>query len=102
MSRSYKKTPGGGFSKRKDNKRAANHKVRQKLKQDINYIPQKGTKHKRVYNSCDICDYFNITTFEEFWETRLKNWYNWGRLYGEPKPNKEKEYQKWCKYYKRK
>ena len=61
MSRSYKKTPGGGDSKGKDNKKLANHKVRQALKKNLE-LPQKGTKHKRVYNSWEICDYFVYKT----------------------------------------
>jgi len=101
MSRSYKKTPGGGDSKGKDNKRLANHKVRQALKKNLE-LPRKGTKHKRVYNSWEICDYFDISTFEEYWNYRLKIWYNWGHLYDDSYPDKEKEYQNWCKYYRRK
>ena len=100
MSRSYKKTPESGDSKGKDNKRLANHKVRQALKKNLE-LPKKGTKYKRVYESWKICDYFNISTFEEYWSYRLKAWHNWGYLYTSY-PDKEKEYQNWGKYYKRK
>ena len=101
MSRSYKKTPGAGDSKGKNSKRIANHKVRQAFKNGLDFF-SKGNKYKRVYESYDICDYFDITTFEEYWRLQLKYYYQWRKDCGYPFPNKEEAYQEWCKYYKRK
>lgn len=101
MSRSYKKTPGAGDSKGKNNKRIANHKVRQSLKNKLDFFP-KGNKYKRVYDSWEICDYFDVCTFEEYWRLQLKYYYQWRKDCGYSLPSKEEAYQEWCKYYKRK
>lgn len=102
MSKSYKKTPGAGDTKGKTSKRIANHKVRQELKRNLNALPKKGNKYKKIYESWDICDYFSIYSWERYWNHQWKWWYAWRRFYGEPEPNREKAYQDWCKYYKRK
>ena len=48
MSKSYKKTPGAGDTKGKTSKRIANHKVRQELKRNLNALPKKGNKYKKI------------------------------------------------------
>lgn len=67
MSRSYKHI---GFCKCekscKTGKKFANKKVRNYK----NEIPN-GKAYKKIYNSCDICDYCSIETWEEY-----KKWWS--------------------------
>lgn len=88
MSRSYKHTPYCGDKKR--NKNLANQKVRRSkgLFQ--------GSLFKKLYSAWDICDYYHIDSFEEFYKSQLEYWYK-----KEPY-TKEQALKDWNKYYKRK
>jgi hypothetical protein len=108
MSRSYKKTPYCGDHKGKLKKRLANHKLRQRLKNfDEEY---QHMSYKNVTNRWDICDYYDIIDWQEWWELHLKRHYeavNGIRHYCSSSndilpPNKKELYRKWYKYYKRK
>lgn len=99
MSRSYKKTPYCGDKKGKDKKRCANSKVRNVLK-NLNYeLPH--MKYKRVYSQYDICDYWWMQSWEEYWKNVLTSYKEHPEWYKHP-PNKKDEYRSWYKYYKMK
>ena len=98
MSRSYKKTPYCGDKKGKIKKRIANHKVRMLLK-NINHNLSKGN-YKKVYESYNICDYYWITSWNEYWNNELECYKQYPDLFD--KPNYKKEYRKWYKYHKMK
>ena len=95
MSRSYKKTPYCG-PKSKSMKKYANRVLRR----DNNTY--QNSSYKKRFCSYDICDYKFFETFEEYFESRVRQWHIWGQKYGYPYPNHEIEYRKWYKYYKRK
>ena len=99
MSRSYKKSPYCGDKKGKDKKRVANHAVRNYLK-DINKVLSKGG-FKKVFCSYDICDYWWLQSWEEYWEKCLRNYRKHPKWYKQP-PNKKEEYRSWYKSYKMK
>lgn len=101
MSRSYKKTPYCGDTKGKENKRLANHKVRQYLKNNEDVV-LRGGAYKRLYDTWDICDYYWIANWEEYWLNCIESYNNWGYRYKKEKPNYEKEFRRWWKYYKMK
>lgn len=99
MSRSYKKTPYCGDTKGKDKKRLANSKVRMFLKNLNHRLPK--MQYKRVYDQYDICDYYWMKDWQEYWQgcqlsyLRHPDWHR--------KPlNKKEEYRNWYKYYKMK
>lgn len=101
MSRSYKKTPWSGDRKGKDKKRIANHRVRNWLKQH----PEEslcGREYRKLYESWDICDYGRIMTWEQFWDSCVKNWYNWQCKFSYPFPEKEEEYRRWIRHFRAK
>ena len=85
MSRSYKKTPYAGDKKEHYYKNRANRKIRKSKN------VQDGKKYKREYCSWMICDYYDITGWEDFWN-RTKDYYS----------DKEEARQDWLKMYKRK
>jgi len=99
MSRSYKKSPYCGDKKGKDKKRVANHTVRNYLK-DINKVLSKGG-FKKVFCSYDICDYWWLQSWEEYWEDCLRGYREHPEWYKQP-PNKKEEYRSWYKSYKMK
>lgn len=101
MSRSYKKTPYCGERKGKSKKRIANHKVRNWLKQNPDVLLERGA-YKKVYERWDICDYYTISTWEEYWASTIRIWLKWEQCRGYPYPNKKEEYRKWYKWYKMK
>ena len=100
MSRSYKHTPRAGEKKDKEMKRIANRKFRRQR----NYNE---TLHHKQYrkNFCcyDICDYEEIgTSFEEYWQFLMGQWYRWQQYYDIPYPNKEQAKKDYFKYFIRK
>lgn len=101
MSRSYKKTPWSGDKKGKEKKRIANHKVRQKLKNNLELIVQQG-EYKKLYETWDICDYGWIITFDEFMEIEWKN-YCWLKINFPDRaieePDEKQCYRIWLKFY---
>lgn len=101
MSRSYKKTPWSGDKKSKEKKRIANHKVRQKLKNNLELIVQQG-EYKKLYETWDICDYGWIITFDEFMEIEWKN-YRWLKINFPDRvieePDEKQCYRIWLKFY---
>ena len=108
MSRSYKHTPYSGLRKHKSDKKIANRKVRSYLKrqmiEDESFSP---AAYKKVSESWNICDYYDITTWSEHLKFRKEIW-NQDRLIWGAKENdegeldEENEYQLWRKWYKRK
>ena len=99
MSRSYKKASYCGDKKGKNKKRIANHAVRNYLK-DINKTLSKGG-FKKVFCSYDICDYWWLQSWEEYWEDCLRGYREHPEWYKQP-PNKKEEYRSWYKSYKMK
>ena len=65
MSRSYKKSNYCGDKKDKELKRLANHRVRQRLKNNLDYTPKPGD-YKRMFESWEICDYRWLCSWEEY------------------------------------
>lgn len=99
MSRSYKKTPYSGNKKNKYLKNYANHRIRQYEGE----IPN-GKRYRRFLDSWKICDYYDITSFEKYWQICLR-YHVWrSNFYGsnEKFPTRKEVYQEWKKYYKRK
>lgn len=104
MSRSWKRTPFSGDNKGKEKKRIANHKVRQKLKNNLDLIVQRG-EYKKLYESCDICDYGWILTFEEFVASE-KKYFGWLKATFPDReikePDEKEMYRVWHRWYKMK
>ena len=108
MSRSYKKTPYSGDTKHKEDKRAANRRVRRYLNRlnldDESFAP---AAYKKVSESWNICDYYSITTFADHLYSRKKH-YSWGiKLLGakfdeDGNLDEKREYRLWWKWYKAK
>ena len=72
MSRSYKKYPYAGDNvKRKERKRLANQSVRTKLR-SFDELPQRNS-YRKMYESYDICDYYDDSTWEEYKRFRIEN-----------------------------
>ena len=99
MSRSYKKTPYSGDKKNKCLKNQANRRIRRYQGEISN-----GRKYRRFLDSWEICDYYDITSFEKYWQICLKhhNWWTSFRGIKEDPPTREEVYREWYKYYKRK
>lgn len=72
MSRSYKHTPYAGDTKTKWAKRQANRKYRSFLKQMEEDVPY--SHFKKVSESWNICDYHDITTWEEHLQYRRRHY----------------------------
>ena len=101
MSRSYKHTPicGGrnGFSKGQANRRVRRNKM--KLE-----VPKGG--YKKVYDSWEICDRFDISTWKEYWKSEW-DWYFWRLKYNPnsrwcKEPDYQEAYRDWWRAYKMK
>lgn len=97
MSRSYKKTPYCGDNKGKNKKRFANSKLRTKLK-NHDFILANGGAYKKVYESWDICDFYWITSWKEYWDICIRIWHQYGGDY----PDKKQEYRYWLHHYRNK
>ena len=97
MSRSYKKTPYCGDNKGKNKKRFANSKLRTKLK-NHDFILPNGGAYKKVYESWDICDFYWITSWKEYWNICIRIWHQYGGDY----PDKKQEYRYWLHHYRNK
>lgn len=98
MSRSYKKTPRCGDKKDGFYKRLYNKRIR---KLPFDETLQHKT-YKRYQQAYDICDYQSVgDTFEQYWEGVVGRWYAWRHQY-EPFPDRDEEYQKYMKWFKRK
>lgn len=100
MSRSYKKTPYAGDCKGKIAKRFANKAVRNYLKKLSNDHPDNGS-YKKLYETWDICDYYWIETWEDYWNETQKRYAEHPEWYKNP-PNEKEEYRKWYRTYKMK
>lgn len=105
MSRSYKKAEYSGDKKDKELKRLANHRVRQYLKQHIDFTPGP-SDYKKLFDSWEICDYGELCSWKEWWD-RENEWfysdhYSQWKLRTDVPPNKKEEHAKWYKYYKMK
>ena len=101
MSRSYKKTSYCGDKKGKDKKRCANHKVRSYLKQHPEEL-LKGRSFRKIFPTWDICDYYWICSWEEYWASTIRLWKRFDEPLGEPFPDQKEEYRRWYKFYKMK
>jgi len=108
MSRSYKKTPYSGDTKHKEDKRAANRKVRHYLDRlnldDESFAP---AAYKKVSDSWNICDYYSITTFADHLYYRKKYHLCGIKLIGAKfnengELDEKREYRLWWKWYKAK
>ena len=104
MSRSYKKVGYSGDKKDKELKRLANHRVRQRLKRDLEYTP-KPADFKRMFESWEICDYGWLCEWDEYWNRQLEWYYcdhmrRWTR--DDAPPDYKEEYRIWHRYYKMK
>ena len=103
MSRSYKHTPYASDTKTKWAKRQANRKYRSFLKQMEEDIPY--SHFKKVSESWNICDYYDITTWEEHLRYRRKHhrYTPYGMKFLENgEIDIENERKLWEKWYKRK
>ena len=103
MSRSYKKVGYAGDKKDKELKRLANHRVRQRLKNDLDFTP-KHSQYKKMFESWEICDYGWLCEWEEYWNRQLEWAYcaHMRRWHEEIPPNYKEEYRNWYHYYKMK
>ena len=105
MSRSYKHTPYAGDTKTKWAKRQANKLVRCRLKKwniQDNISP---SLYKKVSESWNICDYYDITTWEEHLRYRRRHhrYTPYGMKFLENgEIDIENERKLWEKWYKRK
>ena len=97
MSRSYKRTPYCGDNKGKTKKRFANKKLRMKMR-DHEYELAKGGAYRKVTESWEICDYYWIMTWKDYWAMCIRQWQRYGGEY----PNKKEEYRYWLKWYRNK
>ena len=107
MSRSYKHTPYCGDKKTKWAKRQANKLVRSKMERweiDESLPP---AYYKKISESWNICDYYNISTWHEHLAHRKRmlaqGLLPWGMVLFEDNDfDIDEEYQLWRKWYKRK
>lgn len=99
MSRSYKKTPWCGEKKNKIDKRNANKKVRNFIK-NTDYCLHKNN-YKKIFESWDICDFGWIESWNEYWNDCLMTYSKHPNWYKKPL-NKKEEYRKWYRYHKMK
>ena len=100
MSRSYKKTAYCGDHKGKDKKRIANSKVRSTLKK-LDYNFSSHSAYKKMYEQWDICDFYFLESWKEYWEWEKKTYKKFPELYKKPL-NKKEIYRNWYKMYKMK
>lgn len=100
ISRSYKKTPYCGDKKGRIKKRIANHKVRQHLKNTDIILSRSG--HRRIMDSYDICDYYSIESWDDFWKFRVSLWHMIDAKYDRPFPDEKTERMNYERQFKRK
>lgn len=100
MSRSFKKTPYCGDKKGKDKKRIANHKVKSSMK-NKDWHPRRKL-YKKIYEQYDICDYYEISSFEEYKNYQLRLWEEYDKNRNIPKPTEKELYRDWYKSFKMK
>lgn len=93
MSRSYKKTPYCGQTQRPADKRIANHQVRQKLKNHLDWNIQYNN-YKKLSDSWRIRDWGWSYTWEEWYFKQV-------HLHG-CEDDIDDLYEYWQKHYKRK
>ena len=99
MSRSYKHTPRSGNNKDQYFKRYANRRVR---RLPIDEHPLKGNDYKKVFCQYEICDYETVgTSFEQYWESLVKRWYEW-MWRSEPFPDRDEAYEEYRRWFIRK
>ena len=99
MSRSYKHTPRSGDQKDRYFKRYANRRVR---RLPIDEHPLKGNDYKKVFCQYEICDYETVgTSFEQYWESLVKRWYEW-MWRSEPFPDRNEAYEEYRRWFIRK
>ena len=99
MSRSYKHTPRSGDQKDRYFKRYANRRVR---RLPIDEHPLKGNDYKKVFCQYEICDYETVgTSFEQYWESLVKRWYEW-MWRSEPFPDRDEAYDEYRRWFIRK
>ena len=99
MSRSYKHTPRSGDQKDRYFKRYANRRVR---RLPIDEYPLKGKAYKKVLHDYSICDYETVgTSFEQYWESLVKRWYEW-MWRSEPFPDRDEAYEEYRRWFIRK
>lgn len=101
MSRSYKKTPCVGDRKGKIKKRIANHTVRAKLKQDLDFTIHQ-SNFKKMYEQWNICDFKSILSWEEYWEEEWRVYHYLSAMHPDQeisKPDKRMCYRKWRKAF---
>ena len=99
MSRSYKKNPWCGDNKGKDKKRIVNHKVRQKLKNNLELIVQHND-YKKLYESWEICDYGWTMTFKDFMKNKWEFYHYRKFIFPDsPKPDEKSCYKYWLTHY---
>ena len=104
MSRSYKRIGYAGDKKDKELKRLANHRVRQRLKNDLDFTP-KHSQYKKMFESWEISDYGWLCEWEEYWNRQLELYYDdrYKRYCRKPTPpDPKEEYRNWYHYYKMK
>ena len=100
ISRSYKRTPRCGDKKDKYLKNYANRRLR---RYPIDKPPLNNCTYKKYNCSWDICDYETVaTSFEEYWERLIRNWYNWGQYYGLSFPDRQKAKKDYYRFYRQK
>jgi len=100
MSRSYKKAAYCGDHKGKDKKRIANSKVRSTLKK-LDYNFSSHSAYKKMYGQWEICDWYFLESWEEYWEWAKKMYKEFPEIYKKPL-NKKEAYRAWYKEYKMK
>lgn len=100
MSRSYKKTAYCGDHKGKEKKRIANSKVRSTLKKLDHNFSSHGA-YKKMYGQWEICDWYFLESWEEYWEWAKKAYKRFPEIYKKPLSKKE-AYRAWYKEYKMK
>lgn len=101
MSRSYKKHAINLDKKGKSKKRLANSKVRSWLKDNPDVV-LKGKNFRKIYEPQDVCEFSDMCSWEEYWQSEVSFWERYGKDYGKSFPSKKKEYRYWYTTFKRK
>ena len=101
MSRSFKKTAYCGDNKGKLKKRRANDKVKSFFKKNPEIKISRGD-FRKIQNPWDICDFYDIESFETYWNFELTFYEANKDIYNLPEPNKKEAYRNWYKAYKMK
>jgi hypothetical protein len=104
MSRSYKKVPYCGQRNRKGAKAMANRHFRRVAKINPDSVGNHNS-YKKQYSSWDICDWYWLCSWSEYWQNELKSYNHLCMAYPDrdwPKPDKKKSYRRWLKYHRSK